>query len=149
MRYKGSPRIWNESASLPTVPPDTEDQVIDPNGLRLPETPLLPIFLAVPSTFDWPSIDIVTDRNNLRKLFSWVQGRADKFRIDVELAGDTVLFNRWEEQATVRAFEGSYGAGFEWAATTAADGCESAGLGNHRIVRYVRLFQDIGRVKEY
>ncbi|KIY65405.1 hypothetical protein CYLTODRAFT_424363 [Cylindrobasidium torrendii FP15055 ss-10] len=139
MIVPGSPRIWNESSSLPTVAASTKDHVLDENRLHLPATPLLPIFLAVSPTFDWPSVDIITDRNNLQKLFSWVQGRAMKFRIDVERAGDsdTVLLTRWEEQVTVSAPEGAnYGEGFQRAATTTAPGCESAAMGYHRIVSY-------------
>lgn len=94
--------------------------------------------------FDWSSVDIVTDRNGLRKLLRWINAVSGDpprdFRIDVELAGSkTVLLNRWEqltkEQPGARR---SYGFNFEEAMTVPAPGCER-GTGHHRIVTYVGL----------
>lgn len=95
--------------------------------------------------FDWPSVDLVTDRNGLRKLLRWVTATAEDppqdFRIDTQLAGDkTVLFNRWEKKYTEDASERrSYAQGFCDRATEPAAGCEGA-TGHHRIVAYVSSF---------
>jgi hypothetical protein len=88
--------------------------------------------------FDWSSVDIITDRNGLRKLLRWIeQTEALKdFRIDLQLAGEkTVLFNRWEPQHVEPGFPGSFGHSFEESQTVPAPGCED-GDGHHRIVTY-------------
>jgi len=43
--------------------------------------------------YKFEELDIVSDRNNLRKLFRWATGATDEksFRIDVERAGQTCL----------------------------------------------------------
>lgn len=98
----------------------------------------------VKEAFDWSSVDIVTDRNGLRKLLRWIiAGSGDPprdFRIDMQLAGSkTVLMNRWEqftkEQAGTRR---SYGFNFEETMTIPGPGCER-GTSYHRIVTYVGL----------
>ncbi|KAG6890589.1 hypothetical protein C0992_000407 [Termitomyces sp. T32_za158] len=85
--------------------------------------------------FDWASIDFVTDRNNLRKLLRWINGTASDFRIDVQLAGKTVLLNRWENRYQEQMSGRTYGFNFEKASTKAVPGCENS-TGHHRIVRY-------------
>ena len=71
-------------------------------------TPLLPLIKAMkfmPQTqgrsdleVNWPSVDFVTDRSNLRKLLRWIDGYAGRgFRIDAQLArSGTVLLSCWE-----------------------------------------------------
>jgi hypothetical protein len=114
----------------------------DQNGFRLPSATLLPLMVAVnqcsEDKFDWSAIDIVTDRNGLRKLMRWIRGGSDvrEFRIDLELAGKTVLFNRWEKQ-TKEVFSGyTYGFNFEKATTKKRGDCVGS-TGHHRIIRYV------------
>lgn len=94
------------------------------------------------SAVHWPAVDVVTDRNSLRKLLAYVQDAPPPkdFRIDLQLAGNwTVMFLRWEEKtAEVSGFKG-YGDSFERAVTEPAPGCERATLaGHHRVVKYVR-----------
>jgi hypothetical protein len=73
------------------------------------EYPLLPLFAAADAIHDnnkkppvdWPAVDVITDRNGLRKLLRWLnpsEGREVRdFRIDVELVGaKTIVLNRWE-----------------------------------------------------
>ena len=70
--------------------------------------PLVPLVRAVnmnadvqgAGAFNWSSVDIITDRNNLRKLLRWASSSSKQvFRIDTQLAGEgTVLFNRWNEK---------------------------------------------------
>ena len=128
---------------------------IDQNGYRLPHHPLLPIFkardtLEVESggaAFEWNTVDIVTDRNNLLKLLEWADPKGcnrpakskNGFRIDVQLVGSkTILFQRWEERRSVWA-NGGFGDPFEKASSRPAAGCEKATLAGHmRIVTYVR-----------
>ncbi|KAF8313260.1 hypothetical protein DL93DRAFT_2167965 [Clavulina sp. PMI_390] len=82
---------------------------------RSQQSPLIPLVESVrflnPS-FDFSMIDIVTNRNNLRKLLEWIQGSKDEFRINIQRAGNgTVLFTRWEDQVSMRA---AAGYGFEF-----------------------------------
>lgn len=108
-------------------------------------SPLTPIFAAIDdlheNKYKFEELDIVSDRNNLRKLFRWATGATDEksFRIDVERAGQTCLFTRREEMdaETVKGFKG-YGHKYEEAATMHPPGGEKA-TGHHRIISIVRL----------
>ena len=145
----GSPPIWAEKSTPLIVPRDSGEDFIDQNGHRMRRRfTLLPLIKAVQttatrkkasSTFDWSSVDFVTDRNGLRKLVAWANNKSDNWRIDLQLAGDkTVLINGWPpvtKQSSGRSE--SYGFSFEKACTHPAPGCES-GTGHHRIVTYVR-----------
>lgn len=144
-REPGSPPRWANKAPPYQVHPDDGIVFKDQNGYRCPTSVLLPLITAVDKTskvnnedFDWTAIDFVTDRNNLRKLLRWIGGNApNEFRIDMQLAGKTVLFNRWENRYREQMSGFSYGFNFEKESTTPAPGCESS-TGHHRIVRYVR-----------
>ena len=90
---------------------------------------------------DFKEFDLVSDRNNLRKLLKWVStsGSSDDFRIDVECRGEkTMLFTRFEVKdfENIIEFRG-YGHQYEKAATKAAKGLEDA-TGHYRIISMVR-----------
>ncbi len=93
------------------------------------------------TSVDWPSVDFVVDRNNLRKLLRWINGarsRQGTFRMDMQLAGNrTVLLNRWEQSDRMYS-PGGYGFSFETATTTPVEGCE-LGVCYDRIVKYVSI----------
>ncbi|KAF9259086.1 hypothetical protein L218DRAFT_963957 [Marasmius fiardii PR-910] len=163
----GSPPEWINKPTPYNVPPDTAERFIDQNGFRLPTAPLLPLIAAVDfyqatengTVFDWSSVDIVTDRNGLRKLFRWIKAKESlskglqnaavaqpfqpwkpnkDWRIDLQLAGEkTVLFSRWEQNT--KELPGlpvtTYGLSFERATTKEGKGCEGT-EGHHRIVQY-------------
>ncbi|EMD39487.1 hypothetical protein CERSUDRAFT_149984 [Gelatoporia subvermispora B] len=145
----GSPPEWRDRTPPFSVPRDSGPRFVDQNGYRMPQLPLLPLFRAVDviaeeeatDTFDWSTVDFVTDRNSLRKLLRWIQnndGSTKEFRIDTQLAGKrTVLLNRWEkrtrENADLSIF--TYGISFERENTTPAPGCEGSS-GHHRVVQY-------------
>jgi len=113
----------------------------------MPKAVLLPLVVAVNKRtemvsmplFDWSSVDIVTDRDNLLKLTGWVSGVARDFRIDLQLAGEkTVLMTRWSERY-MEPFNGrTYGHSFEKESTVPAPGCKNT-AGHHRIVTYVKI----------
>lgn len=80
---------------------------------------MLPLFVAADAIHgqkaappvDWPKVDVITDRNGLRKLLRWLNpspGREVRdFRIDVQLVGTkTLVLNRWEgrARAALRSF---------------------------------------------
>ena len=132
-----------------SVSPDSGLVYIDQNGDRVPFYPLLPIFRAADTmkerkgqdAVDWSSVDVVTDRNNLRKLLSWLgNGGRDDFRIDVQLAGDnTLLLQRWEPRTSEVVTEGrGFGHSYEERCTTTPPGLERwKSTGHHRIISYV------------
>ncbi|TFY73403.1 hypothetical protein EWM64_g10609 [Hericium alpestre] len=98
----GSPPQWVERDVPFQLSPDEGVRIVDHNTLKLPLFPLLPLLTAVDTIgkdVDWPCIDFVSDRTNLRKLYKWIE-RGDNvrdFRIDFELVGErTVFLNRWE-----------------------------------------------------
>ncbi|KNZ78252.1 hypothetical protein J132_01231 [Termitomyces sp. J132] len=138
----GSPRRWTNRAPPYQVHADDGLSFKDQNGYRCPNSVLLPLITAVnrvsapnEEKFDWASIDFVTDRNNFRKLLRWISGSANDFRIDVQLAGKTILLNRWENRYKEQMSGRTYGFNFEEASTRPAPGCENS-TGHHRIVRY-------------
>jgi hypothetical protein len=129
------------------VQPDTGFSFRDQNGYRSPKAVLLPLFKAVDAiresnmevpNVDWPTVDFITDRNNVRKLLRWIGGNHEKdFRIDTQLSGkNTVLLNRWEPRYKDQMPGYTYGFNFEKEATFIAPGCETA-VGHHRVLTYV------------
>jgi hypothetical protein len=115
---------------------------IDQNSARCPEHPADALFrsLAVMRPdFSMQDVDLVTDRNCLRKLLRFVSQNVDKsFRIDINIVGGVMIFRRWEEE-TRQTVLGSqhigYGYGFD-AASTAFDPELRGSCGHHRVVRY-------------
>ncbi|THG97020.1 hypothetical protein EW026_g4912 [Hermanssonia centrifuga] len=116
----------------------------------MPAFPSLPLFRAVDvmeegrtAKLDWSSIDLITDRNNLRKLLGWaypIPGVKNKptFRIDMELVGEkTLILHRWEERSSVNSEGTGFGDSFERESTTPGPGCEQSTLAGHgRIITY-------------
>ncbi|KAI5987856.1 hypothetical protein EDD15DRAFT_1406470 [Pisolithus albus] len=103
-------------------------------------SPLMPIFAAVDSLhidFKYRDLDLITDRNSLRKLLRCIDRQHDKtFRIDVDLLGKTCLLTRREETLTdtINEFRG-YGHEYVLAATRPRRGSEQE-ISHHRIIRY-------------
>jgi len=86
---------------------------------------------------DWPSVDVITDRNGLRKLLRWINGTAEEkdFRIDIDLAGNrTIVLTRWEARDKEGAGWG-YGQNFVSATTRAAENCKDS-TGHHRVIKF-------------
>ncbi|EIM83177.1 uncharacterized protein STEHIDRAFT_62871, partial [Stereum hirsutum FP-91666 SS1] len=153
----GTPRRWVDKPLPITLKADDVATFVDSNGHRAPSAPLLPLFLAVDATMntsasasatststqvEWPSIDVITDRNGLRKLLGWTTGssRRKEWRIDMQLVGTkTVLFNRREPSTAVAPMPGgaTFGHAFEMKMTKPqAKGVGRELDGHHRIVRY-------------
>lgn len=140
----GSPRLWAPPKFPKRVPKDTGRVFISQNAARHPQSPLEPLFrallLAQPA-FDFRDVDLVTDRNNIRKLLTFVNPKLDKypikpFTINVEVCHNTVLFDRVvptpETIVRPNQFVG-YGHNLEEAFTAnRVDGS----TGHHRVVSY-------------
>ncbi|KAF2191304.1 geranylgeranyl pyrophosphate synthetase [Zopfia rhizophila CBS 207.26] len=136
----GSPPLW----SALRLKKDSGLIYIAQNAARHPDSPLEPLFrslyIANPS-FDIRSIDVVTDRNNIRKLLSFIdpgstRNGLETSTIHVEITKNTAIFCR-EETAThefigPHEFRG-FGHEFEKVYTT----CQIRGsTGHHRIISY-------------
>lgn len=131
----GNPAMWKEPELPLQLDPDSGNSFIDQNTARLPLNPLEPMLRAISVTqkqlgndFNLAdeSIDVVTDRNNLRKLMRFITfngpnrdprpGSNRPFRIDVQLApnGRTLVLTRRDEKTIDDStrFKG-YGHNFE------------------------------------
>ncbi|RPB29209.1 hypothetical protein L211DRAFT_833071 [Terfezia boudieri ATCC MYA-4762] len=131
--------------SLPAwLNPDSGIFYIDQNAYRWPTSPLEPALRALFTlhpTFDLNPIDIVTDRNNLRKLFRFVCGNQKfmhEFKFYVEVINRTVLVTRWEKRAANVVAGGEFrgfGHTFEKEFTKYTKGLEGS-TGHHRVAKY-------------
>ncbi|KAG9013885.1 hypothetical protein FRB94_004265 [Tulasnella sp. JGI-2019a] len=135
----GAPPVWTNH-NPERAPPDLGWTFIDQNSARMGanRSPLTPIFAALQDLGkleELRGLDLVTDRSNLRKLLRWATGdpKLRDFRIEVEAAGDTVLFTRVKKKDMSLNNGGQgYGNEYKKAATTQPLGSEKA-TGHHRI----------------
>lgn len=117
---------------------DSGESFSDQNTNRLPLSPFEPMFRAIKVTqkqlgndfkFSDENLDIITDRNNLRKLMRFITshgpnrdprpGSNREFRIDIQLAlnGRTLVLTRRDDKTVESPRFKSYGRNFEKAAT--------------------------------
>ncbi|KAI0345488.1 hypothetical protein BDW22DRAFT_880222 [Trametopsis cervina] len=151
MVVPGSPRVWRNLALPYTVPLDTGETFGYWNGLKIPHSPMLPIFRAIDvmeednsrEKLDWPSVDFITCRNNLRKLLSWIVCKdkgevVDDFRIDLKLCGvGTVLMQRWETHVVFDTETAGFGYSFGRESTRAGPDCDRGIIAGHsRVISY-------------
>jgi len=140
----GSPPLWSPPTAPQQLKKDSGLIYIAQNAARHPDSPLEPLFralyLANPS-FDIRSIDIVTDRNVIRKLLSFINPSSTRngleaFTFNIEVAKNTAIFSRVEtathEFIGAKEFRG-FGHEFEKVYTTSQI---SGSTGHHRIVSY-------------
>jgi len=131
------------------VQPDLGSHFIDQNGAGMSEFPFLPLFAAADAIHDninkapvdWPSVDVITDRNGLRKLLHRLnpsEGREVRdFPIEVELVGaKTIVVSCWEGRTREPPTGKIYGFAFEAATACAAPGCPSSG--HHQTITHMR-----------
>ncbi|KAH9060203.1 hypothetical protein EDB87DRAFT_1617708 [Lactarius vividus] len=143
----GSPAIWTGRAVPFTLQPDESYVYFNQKNAQLAQYPMLPLFTAADAIHDqkaappvdWPTVDVVTDRNGMRKLLRWLDPSAGKavrdFRIDVQLVGTkTLVLGRWESPTGGGHINRSYGQAFQAEMTRAAPGCPS--LSHYRVVTY-------------
>lgn len=93
----GTPAHWAALEAPRQIAKDSGHIYIAQNAARHPESPLEPLFrflYAENDSFDISSADVITDRNNIRKLLSLVspefdQKKAEAFTIKVEVVQGT------------------------------------------------------------
>lgn len=140
----GSPPLWSPPKALPQVKKDSGLVYIAQNAARHPDSPLEPLFRALyirDPSFDIRSVDVVTDRNNLRKLLSFINPTSTRngleaFTINIEVVKNTAIFSRVEtvthEFIGPHEFRG-FGREYEKAYTVSQI---SGSTGHHRIISY-------------
>ncbi|TFK74730.1 hypothetical protein BDN72DRAFT_629096 [Pluteus cervinus] len=150
----GHPRIWLDRSMPYNVPPDVGPPSHGNARCKFEHFVMFPLFVAVDrlvqdegrDPVDWPSVDFVTDRNNLRKLLRWILGKDDHktFRIDLQLAGDrTVIMAIWAGDQHRRPIlyqrtqqrRNGYGFNFEKESTKSYPGLERS-LEYDRVIQY-------------
>jgi len=139
--------VWT-GRDLPFVLQDKGYHFLDQGGTRMSQYPMLPLFAATDAIHDkeapvdWPAVDVITNRNGLRKLLRWLNpSRHQKmrdFRIDVELVGSkTIVLSRWDDGPRELPSGRNFGFAFEAAMCRAAPGCPISD--HHRVITYVRF----------
>ncbi|RAH40030.1 geranylgeranyl pyrophosphate synthetase [Aspergillus brunneoviolaceus CBS 621.78] len=127
----GSPNLWRLL-------------YIAQNAARHPASPMEPLFRSLYFTrpaFDIGAVDIVTDRNNIRKLLTFInprhnRSRLEDFTIQIERQGRTMLLCRqeiWTRDFIPRQQFRGFGHEFENAATSRRI---PDSTGHYRIVSY-------------
>ncbi|EGC45398.1 conserved hypothetical protein [Histoplasma capsulatum var. duboisii H88] len=140
----GCPPLWSPSKTDKKVAKDSGLIYIAQNAVRHRESPLEPLFRSLyienPS-YNINPVDLITDRNNVRKLLSFINPSLSKdgrepFAIDVEVRNNTAIFCRAETETYMfigpNDFRG-YGHEFEKAFTTTQ---VSGSTGHHGIISY-------------
>ncbi|KAG9311433.1 hypothetical protein JVU11DRAFT_8546 [Chiua virens] len=140
----GSSLIWaDERPPVTQVPLDKGVQHIHHDASKMGNlSPMWPLFASIDALnddFPYKDLDLVTDRNGLRKLLRHVDNvpRTDDFRIDIDLVGKTCLFTRREEKASVVGQNMGYGHEYLRAATKEPQSCEKM-LDHKRVITYAR-----------
>ncbi|OTA62221.1 hypothetical protein K449DRAFT_405605 [Hypoxylon sp. EC38] len=140
----GIPPFWSPPKDPLRVKRDSGLHYANQNAARHPDSPLEPLFRALYTTnpsFDIRSINLVTDRNNIRKLLCFVHPSTSprgygEFTINVETIKNTTLFCRnttnSAEFIDPKRFIG-HGHEFEKAFTTDT---VKDNTGHHRIISY-------------
>ncbi|KAJ5751498.1 uncharacterized protein N7511_008463 [Penicillium nucicola] len=138
----GAPRKWSPHPLPITLtrdcPTSPEEQQYHP----IPTYHFEPVFralTAVNSDFRFDDVDLVTNRNNLRKLLQWVEGAARRdFRIDLDIVNDTLFMTRWEANNSVLrsgSHNPAYGSNFEkFSSNYQEDLVDSTD--HHRVIHY-------------
>lgn len=151
----GIPALWSPPTASQRLKKDSGLIYIAQNAARHPGSPLEPLFRALYITnpsFDIGSIDVVTDRNNIRKLLSFIDPSSTRngleaFTMNIEVTKNTALFCRDEAKTTEyiepHEFRG-FGHEFEKAYTVNQ---VNGSTGHHRIISY--RFSDLTFVVRY
>ncbi|KAI1458513.1 hypothetical protein F4805DRAFT_424782 [Annulohypoxylon moriforme] len=140
----GLPPRWTPPRGQRRLPKDSGLVYIAQNAARHPDSPLEPLFRALFITqpaFDILTANVVSDRNNIRKLLSFIDPSSNRnglepFTIDVEITKDTAIFCRMETKTTEVIGPGEFkGFGHEFEKAYTTDDVNGS-TGHHRIVSY-------------
>ncbi|CAK47955.1 hypothetical protein M747DRAFT_317254 [Aspergillus niger ATCC 13496] len=138
---------WMESVTptiaIPGCPPLWPPPKVQ-NAARHPESPLEPLFRVLYTThpsFDIGAVDLVTIRNNIRVLLSFINPSLSKYRlepftIEFEITGKTAVFCRAETETVKNIRLGAVaGFGHEFEKAYTRNQVDRS-TGHHRIINY-------------
>ncbi|KAG5990490.1 hypothetical protein E4U52_004533 [Claviceps spartinae] len=140
----GSPPLWSPPATDVRLPKDFGLYSIAENAVRLPRSPMAPIFTAtftMDPSFDVRPMDVISDRHNIRKLLSFIDPGSERYNnkklnLKLEVVRNTLLLSRHEKAVTCyfgrNIFHG-HGHEFEKAHTTNQI---HRSAGHYRIISY-------------
>lgn len=135
----GEPPKWAPRSLPHTLPLDDGWKYTDYNYARQPRDPYAPMFHALGAmnpSVQFMDVDVIADRNNLRTLLEFVQGKyTSPFRLDLYSVFNTLILVRKETGFWKRADGIGLGANFEKAFTRPASGMENA-TSHYRAIRY-------------
>ncbi|CAO2647342.1 Nn.00g082640.m01.CDS01 [Neocucurbitaria sp. VM-36] len=135
----GEPAKWHPPTLPHTIERDSGYQYADYNYARQPRDPYSPMFHALGAmnpNYQFNDVDVLADRNNLRVLLEFVQGKANgPFRLDLYLVFDTLIIVRKESRWWKFSDGASYGCNFEKFFTRPAEGMEDA-TSHYRAIKY-------------
>ncbi|EMD67372.1 hypothetical protein COCSADRAFT_157765 [Bipolaris sorokiniana ND90Pr] len=135
----GEPAKWQQPALPHHLERDSGFQYQDYNYARQPRNPYSPMFQALSvmnPNFTFHNVDILADRNNLRVLLEFAQGKANgPFRLNVHLVFNTLVIVRRESRWWKLSDGQSYGINFERDFTTTTDDMLDA-TSHYRAIRY-------------
>ncbi|KAH8174963.1 hypothetical protein LIA77_06382 [Sarocladium implicatum] len=136
----GGAPILKENIQPPfTLPKDTGLEIIDADAYHSPSSPLESVFRAADPSLSFKDIDLLVNRNTMRKFFSICRGQSQtKFRVNLFHKGPkTLIIERCEEYSVLETQEAcaTYGHNFEDACTNEAPGLKD-GQCHHRVVKY-------------
>jgi hypothetical protein len=151
----GCPPLWSPPKIAQKVAKDSGLIYIAQNAYRHPESPLEPLFRSLyieKPSYNIRQVDLITDRNNIRKLLSFINPDlathgVEPFTIEIEVTGNTMIFSRAEtkthEFIKPNEFKG-FGHEFEKAFTKPQG---SGTTGHHRVISY--RFGDLNFIVRY
>lgn len=136
----GSPAKFNDSKTLPQfLDTDQGYHARDYNYVRKPRDPFSPLFTALgvmSPGYQFFGVDVLADRNNLRVLLEFAQGKSNgPFRLDVHMVYNTLVFVRKGERFWMRQNGEGIGSNFEKMFTDVTNDMEDA-TGHYRAIRY-------------
>lgn len=135
----GEPQKWQEQPLPHTLEPDSGYTAQDYNYARQPRNPYSPMFHALSvmnPRYNFHDIDILADRNNLRMLLEFCQGKSNgPFRLNVFLIFNTLVIVRRESRWWKRSDGNSCGFTFEKHFTTTSPDMADA-TSHYRAIRY-------------
>ncbi|PHH87038.1 hypothetical protein CDD83_9397 [Cordyceps sp. RAO-2017] len=134
--------VWQDNPLPITLPKDKGSYFVDQNASRMPQFPFEPLFRATAAMkpgFRFDDVDIVVNRNSLRKLLDFCSGRVKQtFRINLAIVHNSLFLERCERSARelIRGSQNSgWGHAFEQAFTKFPLSVDES-TGHHRVLHY-------------
>ncbi|OCL05604.1 geranylgeranyl pyrophosphate synthetase [Glonium stellatum] len=138
----GAPPVWTPVKLPTTLVKDPRINFIDQDALHDPTYPFEPLFEAASLMnpgVRFNDVDLVANRNSLRKLLNFAMGRArESFRMDLHVVKNTLFITRREKSACEFIYghqTSGFGHSFGRAFTKPPSGLEDSSS-HHRAIRY-------------